>query len=324
MSSHDSASKPDLSSAEDDLLFDRNRDLYNHYFVRRGDGPLEEQLRLSDQRLADGLQLENAAALQTSGRLGLRGLAPRAFVQDLLQSRLYGGDHGAHALRNTALLCAGSPSELEGKVALDQLLDSQARNPLVRTAQYRDIGGLWWRHEEPLPMRDASALVAADAAYFLLTMPGLSSYRSPDTSNGPYVGRPEGADLVNHLQGGLITVENKVARKVRAWEKVKAAYNCRLLHAFAATHGNDVLTPAETEELTRGEHKRRLVEKEIVRRVKAPSSLRPTKPPYFKGSIAWRRPVPDMDEYCDERNRRAEQYLAALGREKDTVSKPKT
>ena len=120
-------------------------------------------------------------ALRISGSLGLLGLKPTEYVRTTMLDRLYGGDHGAHHLYNVALtnkkrgsvnLRRGSDDE--GSGLFSRLpLHSECYRTLAAFAEYDQIGGLWWTHEDPLPMSESSALLAADAAYFLLSMPSV-------------------------------------------------------------------------------------------------------------------------------------------------------
>lgn len=50
-------------NAEHQISIRRHHDIVGSYFLHPGRGPLHEQRRVSDQRMADGLQLENVRGL---------------------------------------------------------------------------------------------------------------------------------------------------------------------------------------------------------------------------------------------------------------------
>ena len=95
----------------------------------------------------------------------------------ILTSRLYGGDHGAHDIYCAAVerRLLPDPIAADGLGCFDGLpLRDDVYGPLVDAAGYDKIGA-WWTHDNPLPIHENNALVAADAAYFLLTMPLVST-----------------------------------------------------------------------------------------------------------------------------------------------------
>lgn len=110
-----------------------------------------------------------------SGLLGLSGLKVTGDVQDILSCRLYGGDYGAHYYYNRGLLNAKEKRSEADCQAYETVFEEGLRagvyEPLANCATYDGIGGMWWKHEEQLPVQSCRFLIAADAAHFLLTMP---------------------------------------------------------------------------------------------------------------------------------------------------------
>lgn len=120
-------------------------------------------------------------ALQISGRLGLLGVLPSGDVAFALKMRLTAGDHGALWYYNQALqkrLRYEEPPVSWPKITNFKELHLQSEFYKPLTDAYGTIGGAWWMHDNPLPMRDSGALSAADAAFFLFKIPTVR-VRSP-------------------------------------------------------------------------------------------------------------------------------------------------